>query len=165
MVTLSLSIDIDPIFFKCQPKIGIFNNSFFNIKTGFLKIACKKNVSNNDWWRDAIKYGEDLGFYDKILSTTTNSSRPVIIFPQASRTPIDDKTPFKKGVSKIYEKLNFICVPVALNSGDVWPKSGKLKSNKTITISILNQIPAGLKVDDFQKKIELDLYEELENIR
>ena len=29
----------------------------------FLNIACKKNVSNNDWWREAIKYGEDLGIF------------------------------------------------------------------------------------------------------
>ena len=45
-----------------------------------------------------------------------------------------------KNVSKIYEKLNIICVPVALNSGNVWPKSGLVKSNKIITISIMEHI-------------------------
>ena len=147
---------------------AIFKNPVFILKKELLKIPIfgwhLKKIGSISIDRDRVTK-ENLGFYDKILSTTTNSNRPVIIFPQASRTPIDEKTPFKKGVSKIYEKLNFICVPVALNSGDVWPKSGKLKSNKTITISILNQIPPGLNVDDFQKKIELDLYEELENIR
>ena len=147
---------------------AIFKNPVFILKKELLKIPIfgwhLKKIGSISIDRDRVTK-ENLGFYDKILSTTTNSNRPVIIFPQASRTPIDQKTPFKKGVSKIYEKLNFICVPVALNSGDVWPKSGKLKSNKTITISILNQIPPGLNVDDFQKKIELDLYEELENIR
>ena len=87
------------------------------------------------------------------------------IFPQATRTAIDDKQPFKKGVSKIYEKLNFTCVPVALNSGDVWSKSGKLNTNKTITISILEHIPVGLNSQDFLKKLELKLYSELDNIR
>ena len=52
------------------------------------------------------------------------------------------------------KNLNFICVPVALNSGDVWPKSGKLKSNKTITVSILNHIPAGLDKRFFKKKLK-----------
>ena len=56
-------------------------------------------------------------------------------------------------------------MPVALNSGDVWPKSGRLNSNKTITISILNHIPVGLKSEEFQKKIEDDLYSELDKIR
>ena len=70
----------------------------------------------------------------------------------------------KKGVSKIYEKLNIICVPVALNSGNVWPKSGIVKSNKIITISIMEHIPIGLKTEDFQNKIEKNLYSELEKI-
>ena len=34
-------IEIDPIFFKYQPNIGINNNSFFRINTGELKIVCK----------------------------------------------------------------------------------------------------------------------------
>ena len=89
----------------------------------------------------------------------------MIIFPQATRTSPDDKIPFKKGVSKIYEKLNFICVPVALNSGDVWPKNGSLKSNKTIRVSIINSIPSGLKTEDFLKKIQENLYNELDKIR
>ena len=42
---------------------------------------------------------------------------------------------------------------------------GKLSSNKTITISILNHIPVGLKSEEFQKKIEDDLYSELDKIR
>ena len=65
--------------------------------------------------RDKINK-ENLGFYEKIIEQP-NTKRPVIIFPQATRTEIEDKVPFKKGVSKIYEKLNLICVPVALNSG------------------------------------------------
>ena len=48
-------IDIDPIFFKYHPNIGIFNNSFFKINIGELKIVCKKKVSNIDWWDEAIK--------------------------------------------------------------------------------------------------------------
>ena len=39
LVTLFLLIDIDPIFFRYQPKIGINNNSFFKMKTGELKIV------------------------------------------------------------------------------------------------------------------------------
>ena len=39
LVTLFLVIDIDPIFFRYQPKIGINSNSFFKMKTGELKIV------------------------------------------------------------------------------------------------------------------------------
>ena len=146
----------------------IFNSPIFILKKELLKIPIfgwhLKKIGSISIDRDKISR-ENLGFYDKIISVTNNSKRPVIIFPQATRTNIEDKVPFKKGVSKIYEKLKFFCVPVALNSGNVWPKSGKINSNKTITISILSQIPFGLKADIFLKKLEEDLYKELDNIR
>ena len=142
---------------------AIFNYPVFILKKELLRIPIfgwhLKKAGSISIDRDKISK-ENLGFYDKIISVTTNTKRPVIIFPQATRTPIDDKQSFKKGVSKIYEKLNFICVPVALNSGIVWPKSGKLNSNKTITVSILENIPAGLNSNDFLKKLEYDLYSE-----
>ena len=146
---------------------AIFNYPVFILKKELLRIPIfgwhLKKAGSISIDRDKISK-ENLGFYDKIISVTTNTKRPVIIFPKATRTPIDDKQSFKKGVSKIYEKLNFICVPVALNSGIVWPKSGKLNSNKTITVSILENIPAGLNSNDFLKKLEYDLYSELEKI-
>ena len=147
---------------------AIFNSPIFILKKELLKIPIfgwhLKKIGSISIDRDKITK-ENIGFYDRIVSETTSSKRPLIIFPQATRTLIEDKIPFKKGVSKIYEKLNFICLPVALNSGDVWPKLGRLNSNKTITISILNQIPAGMTTQDFQKKIEEDLYNELDRIR
>ncbi len=45
---LFLSIEIESIFFKYEPKIGIFNNSFLRMNIGELKIVCKKKVSNID---------------------------------------------------------------------------------------------------------------------
>ena len=147
---------------------AIFDYPVFILKKELLKIPLfgwhLKKIGSISIDRDKINR-ENLGFYDKIESVTTATKRPVIIFPQATRTNINENQPFKKGVSKIYEKLNFICLPVALNSGNVWPKSGKLNSNKTITISILKHIPVGLNADDFLNKLEYELYSELESIR
>ena len=146
----------------------IFNYPVFILKKELLKIPIfgwqLNKIGSISINRDKTMK-ENLGFYDKIINTTSKSKRPIIIFPQATRTPIDDKIPFKKGVSKIYEKLNFLCLPVAINSGDVWPKFGRLNANKTITISILEHIPVGLDPNDFLIKLEYSLYKELENIR
>ena len=145
----------------------IFNSPIFILKKELLKIPVfgwhLKKIGAISINREKISK-DNLGFYDKIISSTTSSNRPLLIFPQATRTNINEKIPFKKGVSKIYEKLNIICVPVALNSGNVWPKSGIVKSNKIITISIMEHIPIGLKTEDFQSKIEKNLYSELEKI-
>ena len=51
----------------------------------------------------------------------------------------------KKESGRIYEELGINCQPVAINSGNVWPKNGKLKSNQKITVSILKEIESGMK--------------------
>ena len=145
----------------------IFNYPVFILKKELLKIPIfgwqLKKIGSISINRDKTTK-ENLGFYKKILNTTNKSKRPIIIFPQATRTPIDDRIPFKKGVSKIYKNLNFLCLPIALNSGNVWAKFGRLKSNRTITVSILEHIPVGLSPNDFLKKLEDNLYKELDNI-
>ena len=75
---------------------------------------------------------ENLGFSDKIKSVISSSDRPIIIFPQATRVDANDRSPFKKGASRIYENLNIKCQPVAINSGHVWPKNKSLSTNKDL---------------------------------
>ena len=70
---------------------------------------------------------DNLGFSDQIKKHIDNSNRPIIIFPQATRVDVMDRSPFKKGVKRIYEELKIFCKPIALNSGSVWPKNGKLQ--------------------------------------
>ena len=53
---------------------------------------------------------------------------------------------------------------MAINSGNVWPKDGNLKSNKLITVSILEPINPGMKSDDFTETIEKKIYSELDLI-
>ena len=83
---------------------------------------------------------ENLGFIDNIINIINNTKRPLLIFPQGTRTPAELKIPFKKGVGRIYELLKMRCLPIALNSGNVWPKNGRLKTDRTIIISILEPI-------------------------
>ena len=69
--------------------------------------------------------------------------------------------PFKKGVGRIYDELKINCQPVAINSGNVWPKNGKLISKKTITISILPAVKPGMNSAEFTSYIEDKIYNEL----
>ena len=107
---------------------------------------------------------ENLNFFEKIKDHYKNSSRPIIIFPQATRVDINDRSPFKKGVKRIYSELNIICQPVALNSGLVWPKKGKMKSNKTLKISILEAIEPGNDPDEFFIKLQKNIYKEIDKM-
>ena len=105
---------------------------------------------------------DNLGFFDDIFKIIDNSKRPLIIFPQGTRVLPDDRPPFKKGASRIYEKLNILCQPVAINSGYVWPKKGKKYSNRTITVSILKAIPKGFSKKEYIKILENSIYKELD---
>ena len=105
---------------------------------------------------------ENLGFFDDISKQINLSDRPLIIFPHGTRLPPEDRTPFKKGSSRIYEELKISCQPIAINSGNTWPKKGSRKINTILTISILKPIEPGLEKEIFLKKLEDVIYSELD---
>jgi len=99
-----------------------------------------------------------------LLETIKNSSydnRPIVIFPQGTRTDPQERPNFKKGVARIYDELNINCLPVVINSGEVWPKTGNLTRNKKITISILQPIKPGLGNKEFLVSLQNTMYEVL----
>ena len=105
---------------------------------------------------------ENLGFFDDILSKLNNTNRPLIIFPQGTRVLPNDRPKFKKGATRIYQKLNVACQPVAINSGYVWPKKGPKISHKIITVSILEPINTGMSNENFLENLESKIYNELD---
>ena len=145
----------------------IFNSPIFILKNELLKIPIfgwylKKigsiSVNRNKTTKD------NLGFIEKIKKSIQSSNRPILIFPQATRVLPEERIPFKKGVGRIYRELGIKCQPVAINSGRVWQKNNILKSNKSITISILNPINPGIDSNIFVTTIEKNIYDELDII-
>jgi len=145
----------------------IFNSPIFILKNELLKIPIfgwyLKKIGSISVNRNKITK-DNLGFVEKIKNSVNNSNRPILIFPQATRVLPDERIPFKKGVGRIYKELEIKCLPVAINSGRVWPKKNTIKSNKSITISILNYIDPGLDANNFINKIEKNIYDELDII-
>lgn len=145
----------------------IFNSPVFILKNELLRIPVfgmyLKKIGSISIDRDKISK-ENLGFSDKIKSVINSSNRPIIIFPQATRMAVEDRTPFKKGVSRIYEDLQIKCQPVAINSGNIWPKSGKLKPNGILVVSILKEIEPGMERKDFLNILQNNIYQELDKI-
>ncbi len=145
----------------------IFNSPIFILKNELLKIPIfgwyLKKIGSISVNRNKVTK-ENLGFIEKIKDSISNTNRPLLIFPQATRVRPDERVPFKKGVGRIYKELNIKCQPVAINSGRVWQKNNILKTNKSITISILNFIGPGLESQDFVNKIQKNIYSELDII-
>ena len=145
----------------------IFNSPIFILKKELLKIPLfglyLKKIGSISIDRDKTTK-ENLKFFDKIKQSISKYNRPLIIFPQGTRSLPDERPPFKKGAGRIYEELKIKCQPVAINSGNVWPKNGKMSSNKYITISILQPINYGMDQDSFVKKLQNNIYSELDNL-
>ncbi len=145
----------------------IFNSPVFILKNELIKIPIfgwyLKKIGSIPIKRDKVTK-DNLNFFEDISEKIQNSKRPIIIFPQATRVLPEDRPPFKKGASRIYEELDILCQPVAINSGYVWPKKGTKKTNKVITISILKPIKPGLQKEEFLKMLEKNIYDELDLI-
>ena len=143
----------------------IFNSPVFILKKELLMIPIfgwyLKKIGSISIKRNKISK-DKLGFFDDILKLISSSDRPLIIFPQGTRLLPKDRIPFKKGVGRIYEELKISCQPIAINSGDTWPKSGSKKINTTLTISILRPIEPGLEKEVFLKELENNIYSELD---
>ena len=107
---------------------------------------------------------DNLNFSEQVKKILQDDRRTLIIFPQGTRKSFDDRSRFKKGFSRIYNDLKISCLPVAINSGKVWPRNGRLKPNQTITISILNLFSNGLEKNELASKVEKSIYDELNNI-
>ena len=142
----------------------IFNSPIFILKKELLMIPVfgwyLRKIGSISIQRNKITK-DNLGFFENISKMIYNSKRPLIIFPQGTRVLPDERPPFKKGASRIYEELKISCQPVAINSGFVWPKKGQKKSHKTRTISILKKIEFGLSKEEFLKILENNIYKEL----
>jgi len=143
----------------------IFNSPVFILKKELLMIPIfgwyLRKIGSISIKRNKISK-DNLHFFDDISKQINSSDRPLIIFPQGTRLLPKDRIPFKKGSSRIYEELKISCQPIAINSGNTWPKKGSKKINTILTISILKPIEPGLEKNIFLRNLENAIYSELD---
>jgi len=148
--TFALQIPLDsPIFILKKELLKIPLFGWYLKKIGSIDIVRETTTKEN------------LNFFDKIKSRIEKQKRPLLIFPQGTRVRFDEQPPFKKGVGRIYNSLNLPCVPVALNTGKIWPKNSFMKYSGDIHISFLEPIMPGKDKNDFIKEIEVKIYTEI----
>ena len=148
--TFALQIPLDgPIFILKKELLSIPLFGWYLRKIGSIAIV-----------RDTTAR-ENLNFFDKVRDRIKRSKRPLLIFPQGTRVRLDEQPPFKKGVGRIYKALNLPCIPVALNTGKVWPKNSFMKYPGDIHISFLEPIMPGKDNEEFIKDIENKIYTEI----
>lgn len=82
------------------------------------------------------------------------AGRPIIVFPEGTRTPPGERQPYHSGVAMLYGALKVPVVPVALNSGLYWARRSFLKRPGTIVIEALPAIAPGLDRKTLMAELE-----------
>lgn len=83
-----------------------------------------------------------------------DDERPIIIFPEGTRSPLDQDLPFQPGVAALYSKLKQPVVPVALNTGLFWPRKSFLCRPGVMVIEFLPAIEPGLDRKVFMAELK-----------
>ncbi len=132
---------------------------------GYPAIILKKELTHIPIWgwyparmgQIAIDRGSAMEALDSIVRGCQQklaSGRPVIIFPQGTRTAVGAKKPYKAGIAKVYRNVQVPVVPVALNSGIFWGKNAFFKKSGMITFEFLPPIPSGLPPLQMMEQLE-----------
>jgi 1-acyl-sn-glycerol-3-phosphate acyltransferase len=80
----------------------------------------------------------------KAAQAAVAAGRPIMIFPEGTRVRPGEQPPLQPGFAGIYRALGLPVVPVALDSGHVWPRRSFVKRPGIVTIEFGAPIPAGL---------------------
>ena len=115
------------------------------------------------WGKAAFKHGSipvdrDAGSAAlrrmlKAAKAAVSEGRPLIIFPEGTRTPVGEQPDIKSGLAGLYKMLNLPIVPIAVNSGRLWPRQSWLRYPGIITWQVGETIPPGLPRDEVEARV------------
>ncbi|WP_448659338.1 lysophospholipid acyltransferase family protein [Sphingomonas sp. CJ99] len=75
--------------------------------------------------------------------------RSIAIFPEGTRVPPGEQPPLKSGFAGLYRLLALPVVPIAVDSGPAWPRTGPLRAGM-VTVRIGDPIPPGLPREEIE---------------
>ena len=91
--------------------------------------------------------------------------RWIIMFPEGTRTPVGSQGQYKSGGARLAVRTGAPVVPIAVNSGECWPKHRFVKTPGEITVSIGPIIPtSGRPPDEVNADVERWIEAEMRRI-
>ncbi len=84
--------------------------------------------------------------------TALGEGRSVLIFPEGTRVLPGQAPPLKPGFAGLYRMLGLPVVPIALDSGQVWPRKGP-KRPGVVTLRVGETIPPGLPRPEIEARV------------
>ena len=78
--------------------------------------------------------------------------RPLVLFPEGTRTPHGQRGPLQSGFAGLYKLLALPVIPVAVNSGPLYHR--RWKRSGTITYRFGEPIPPGLPRREVERQVQ-----------
>ena len=85
---------------------------------------------------------------------TAAMGRPIVIFPQGTRTAPGEARPYQPGVAALYQALDLPLVPAAVNSGLFWGRRSFLKRPGRTVLEFMEPIAPGLPRRELMAELE-----------
>ncbi|HCY63654.1 MAG TPA: 1-acyl-sn-glycerol-3-phosphate acyltransferase [Oxalobacteraceae bacterium] len=79
----------------------------------------------------------------------------IIMFPEGTRIAVGKRGKYKTGGTRLAVETGTLVVPIAVNSGECWPKNSFVKKPGVITVSIGKPLsPQGLNQTELMQQVE-----------
>jgi 1-acyl-sn-glycerol-3-phosphate acyltransferase len=128
---------------------------FFGWGIGLLKMIHIDRRQGRDAFESIVRQGQ----------RKLDEGRWIIMFPEGTRTPVGSQGKYKSGGARLAVRTGASVVPIAVNSGECWPKKRFVKTPGIITVSIGHPIPtAGRNPEDVNDEAERWIETEMRRI-
>ncbi|HEV7287473.1 lysophospholipid acyltransferase family protein [Sphingomonas sp.] len=88
----------------------------------------------------------------KEARAAVEEGRSVVIFPEGTRTPPGETPPLRSGFAGLYRAIKLPVIPVACETGKVWPRQGP-KRPGTVTFLYGDPLPPGLPREEIEAAV------------
>lgn len=89
----------------------------------------------------------------KAARAAVAEGRPITIFPEGTRVSPGERPPLRPGFAGLYRALNLPVVPIALDSGRLWPRGAFIKRGGIVTFRFQQPIPPGLPREEAEARV------------
>jgi 1-acyl-sn-glycerol-3-phosphate acyltransferase len=102
---------------------------------------------------DRATGGSALRAMLKAAKAAVAQHRPIILFPEGTRTPPGATPALKSGLAGLYKTLRLPIVPVALQSGRLCPRNQLIRRPGVVLWLVGAPIPAGLEREEMERRV------------
>lgn len=85
-----------------------------------------------------------------------DEGRSIVIFPEGTRVRPGEQPPLRPGFAGLYRSLGVPVVPVALDSGRLWPRKGPKRAG-TVTFRFGAPVPPGLPRAEAERLVHAEI--------